>query len=56
MKEIRGQWRLVRMDDNGNEIEVARFPDRDAAEQTMKEFESRGHKQAWFITRQQAAH
>lgn len=51
MKENRGEWRLVRQDDNGNEVEVARFPDRDTAEQCMRDFEARGHKQLWWVTR-----
>lgn len=55
MKETRGEWRLVRLDDNGNETEVARFPDRDAAEQSMRAFEARGHKQMWRVTRRGGA-
>lgn len=55
MKETRGEWRLVRQDDNGNEVEVARFPDRDAAEQCMRDFEARGHKQLWRVTRRSEA-
>jgi hypothetical protein len=51
MTEQRGEWRLLRLDDNGNEIEVARFPDRDSAERAKRDFEARGHKQMWRVTR-----
>lgn len=42
-------WRLVRLDDNHNEVAVARFARREEAEAAKRRFEARGHKQSWFI-------
>ncbi|MCW3148568.1 hypothetical protein N8H22_08140 [Stutzerimonas stutzeri] len=43
------QWVLYRIDDNGNEVEMRRFPDRCGAEQAMRDYERRGHKQAYLV-------
>ena len=48
----RDPWSLYRLDDNGNEIEVARFASREAAEAEKHRFEARGHKQSWFVRRE----
>ncbi|GFR49946.1 hypothetical protein Agub_g12053 [Astrephomene gubernaculifera] len=40
---------LYRIDDNANEFLMATFAKRVEAEQMMLEFESRGHKQVYFI-------
>ncbi len=44
-------WRVHRMDDNGNEFEVGRFNSRGEAEAPAAEFESRGHKQSYWVSR-----
>jgi hypothetical protein len=40
---------LLRMDDNGNRALVAEFPDIAAAELAQAEFESRGHRQIYWV-------
>ncbi|MDX2093668.1 MAG: hypothetical protein SFX73_37860 [Kofleriaceae bacterium] len=45
---------LMRTDDNGNDVEVARFIDRDEAESTKRAFEARGHKQLYWIAELEA--
>lgn len=42
-------WRLTRLDDNHNEVEVERFARREDAEAAKMRFEARGHKQSWFV-------
>lgn len=42
-------WVLYRIDDNGNELEMRRFPERAAAERMMRDYEARGHKQAYLV-------
>lgn len=42
-------WRLIRLDDNDNEVEVERFAHGGDAEAARKRFEARGHKQSWFV-------
>ena len=42
-------WLLYRIDDNGNELEMRRFPERAAAERTMRDYQARGHKQAYLV-------
>ena len=42
-------WSLWRLDDNGNRYMIGTFPDKTEAEKTMQEFESRGHKQMYWI-------
>lgn len=42
-------WVLYRIDDNGNEVEMRRFASRAAAEAAMREYEARGHKQAYLV-------
>ena len=44
-----GRWLLYRLDDNGNEVEMRRFASRAAAEALMREYEARGHKQAYLV-------
>jgi len=44
-----GKWKLTRLDDNGNEVEMYRFPERSLAEQAREEFERRGHKQDYYV-------
>lgn len=43
------RWVLYRIDDNGNEVEMRRFAERDEAEALMREYEQRGHKQAYLV-------
>ena len=45
----RPRWVLYRIDDNGNELEMRRFASRAAAEALMREYEARGHKQAYLV-------
>lgn len=42
-------WVLYRIDDNGNEVEMCRYASRSAAEAAMREYEARGHKQAYLV-------
>jgi hypothetical protein len=42
-------FRVMRADDNGNEVEVLRVETRDEAERIAREFEARGHKQIYWI-------
>jgi len=39
----------MRMDDNGNQAVVATYPTRAEAEQACRDFEARGHKQAYWV-------
>lgn len=40
---------VMRQDDNGNEIEVARFPTQAAADAVARDFEARAHKQIYWV-------
>lgn len=42
-------WILMRQDDNGNRVEMARFAVRAEAEAAAEEFEARGHKQMYWV-------
>lgn len=42
-------WLLYRIDDNGNEVAMRRFARREDAETAMREYEARGHKQAYLV-------
>ena len=44
---------LYRIDNNGNEVAMRRFATRDAAEAAMREYEARGHKQAYLVREEQ---
>jgi hypothetical protein len=44
-----GRWVLFRFDDNGNEVEMMRFPDESRANIARAGFERRGHKQLYFV-------
>lgn len=44
-----GAWVVCRQDDHGNRAEVARHPDREAAERQRAELEARGHKQLYWV-------
>jgi len=45
------KYKVVRLDDNDNEIEMERFFDLHAAERYAKIFEDRGHKQTYSVKR-----
>ncbi|THG82843.1 hypothetical protein E5198_08845 [Pseudomonas sp. A-1] len=49
----RERWLLYRIDDNGNEVAMRRFATRDDAEAAMREYEARGHKQAYLVREEQ---
>jgi hypothetical protein len=50
MVELRGQrWVVWRRDDNGNEYEVVRHDSEADAEEMVAEFESRRHKQDYWV-------
>ncbi len=51
MARLTEKWRLMRLDDNGNEFEVQRYDDRSAADKACLEFERRGHKQTYYVTK-----
>lgn len=42
-------WILMRADDNGQAFEMARFDTRHEAEAAALDFESRGHKQVYWV-------
>ncbi|WP_455232037.1 hypothetical protein [Geopseudomonas aromaticivorans] len=42
-------WVLYRLDDNGNEVEMRRFASREVAEAVMRDYDARGHKQAYLV-------
>jgi 8-oxo-dGTP diphosphatase len=48
-------WILMRQDDNGNRVEMARFDVRAEAETAAAEFEARGHKQLYWVAPAPAA-
>lgn len=43
-------WVLWRQDDNGSQFVVARFRSREAAGQAANAFESRRHKQTYWVS------
>jgi hypothetical protein len=46
-------WCLVRLDDNGNQFVVRTGLTRAAAEALARQFEAHGHKQSYWVRRQQ---
>ncbi|TQV88674.1 hypothetical protein FLL46_07165 [Aliikangiella coralliicola] len=44
-----GKWRLTRLDDNGNEIEMYVFQEEHCARAVRTLFERRGHKQDYYV-------
>lgn len=49
-------WAVWRQDDHGNRAEVARHDDRADADAHVAEFESRGHKQLYWVARTSPEH
>ena len=47
----KAKWALSRYDDNGNEIEMFRFHSQLAVNAVKKRYESKGHKQAYFVSK-----
>jgi hypothetical protein len=45
------QWSVLRLDDNGNHFLIARFATREEAESEARLYESRGHKQTYYVQR-----
>jgi hypothetical protein len=45
------RWELWRLDDNGNQVLIAAFADRSAAEQELARFEKLHHKQTYWLQR-----
>jgi hypothetical protein len=43
------EWILVRQGDDGNEVEITRFYNKEVAENNMKLLEARGHKQYYNV-------
>ena len=50
-----GRWVLYRIDDNGNEVAMRSFAERSEAEAAMREYEARGHKQAYLVREDKGA-
>jgi 8-oxo-dGTP diphosphatase len=50
MSGASASWILMRQDDNGNRVEMARFGVRADAEAAAAQFEARGHKQLYWVT------
>ena len=48
-------WELWRQDDNGNRFRIARFASRAAADAEQRRFEALGHKQTYWVERQDSA-
>lgn len=44
------KFSLTRLDDNNNEVEMARFHDRTMAESLKNFYDEKGHKQIYFVT------
>lgn len=42
-------YKLMRMDDNGARATVAEYADAQSAEQARAEYESRGHRQFYWV-------
>jgi hypothetical protein len=47
-------WVVWRQDDNGNRAVVSRHASRDEAEQVARTFEARGHKQIYWVKKDDA--
>ena len=45
------EWLLTRLDDNGNETPMFFFHDEQSANMAKNEYEKRGHKQSYFVTK-----
>ncbi len=45
-----GVWVVWRQDDHGNQFEVARHADREAARQQAEALEARGHKLTYWVS------
>lgn len=43
------RFRVMRADDNGNEVEVIRVETGEEAERIARDFEARGHKQTYWV-------
>ena len=43
------QWRLKRLDDNGNEYDMETFGSKEQAEDRMIYFQNNGHKQTYWV-------
>lgn len=43
------RWRLVRLEDNGNEFEMFQFMERSSAEWSVNKLDTKGHKQKYII-------
>ncbi|MCA9646960.1 MAG: SPOR domain-containing protein [Polyangiaceae bacterium] len=46
----RGDWVVMRQDDNGNRFELERYATEAEAQAVADSFERRGHKQLYFVT------
>lgn len=46
---VSGGWTLWRQDDNGNRVRIETFATREAAQARQAEFESRHHKQIYWV-------
>lgn len=51
--EAAARWRVLRIDDNGNEFQVAWELSREDAEAVLKELESTAHKQHYWIQQEE---
>lgn len=49
-ESLQSGWELWRQDDNGVQVLIARYEDRQDALARMAELESSGHKQTYWIT------
>lgn len=43
------RWALMRLDDNGNEVEMKRYQLEVSAQWMSRQYEKRGHKQLYFV-------
>ncbi|HET8706510.1 MAG TPA: hypothetical protein VFM46_09430 [Pseudomonadales bacterium] len=51
VESAKKSWALIRLDDNGNEFEMALYDDLETAEVMRRSYEARGHKQTYFLRR-----
>ena len=42
-------WRLIRLDDNGNQHVMEQFDSQVQAEERMEYYQSKGHKQTYWV-------
>jgi len=52
MSKLPVHWLLKRQDDNGNQFVMERFDTEEKAVERMQHFQSKGHKQTYWVERE----